>query len=225
MDPADYSKSRRCPACRLPPTLCVCDQIERVEIPFELLVIQHRSEVRSVSNTGSMAAKALDPSRLLPYQGTATPEIEDALAGDAPTLLLYPVPQAKEISPADLQPGTRLVVLDATWRQARRMYRKLHPLRGCRAVTLPPGVEPRWVLREQPAPGMLGTAEAIAAAVEALGCREEAERLRRTLDFVLPRALHTLAKITLDEALDSEKGGCAGARPDYPAEQGTDTEE
>jgi len=219
VDPAEYSKSRRCAGCRLPPSLCICDQIEPVETPFELILIQHRSEVRSVSNTGTIAAAALEPSQRIIYEGTSNPRIEAALAGDGPSLLLYPVPQAREISPADLEPGTRLVVLDATWRQARRMYRKLGPLRGCRAVTLPAGAAPRWVLREQPSPGMLGTAEAIAAAMDALGCTDEAAGLRRTLDLAMPRALHALAKITLDEALDPNFRACAPAPPPYPPEQ------
>ena len=86
VDPHDYSKSRRCADCRLPPTLCVCDMIERVEVPFELILIQHRSEVRSVSNTGTIAAAALEPSRRIIYEGTSNPQIEAALAGDGPSL-------------------------------------------------------------------------------------------------------------------------------------------
>ena len=224
MDPAEYSKSRRCAGCRLPPSLCVCDQIESVDIPFELILIQHRCELASASNTGSIAARALRPSRSFMYEGPDTPGVAQALEGDAPRLLLYPVPQATTITPADLEPGMRLVVLDATWSQARRIYRKLGPLRGCRAVTLPAGTKPRWVLREQPQPGMLGTAEAIAAATEALGCVEEAAGLRRTLDVVLPRSLHALAKISLKAALDPKNEGCAPAPPDYPAERGTEEE-
>jgi len=225
MDPGAYHIDQRCAVCRLPGPLCVCDELPRVEAPFELLLIQHRTERRSVSNTGSLAARVLHPSRNLLYQGNSTPEIEEALAGDGPRLLLYPVPRAEPLLPDLLQPGTRLIVLDATWRQARRMYRKLGPLRGCQPVTLPDGIEPRWVLRQQPAPGMLGTAEAILAATEALGCSEAAAGLRGALELALPRALHTRSKISLEQALDPDFRGCKPNDPSYPAERGTETEE
>jgi len=225
MEPGSYHKDQRCGVCRLPGPLCVCSELTSVAVPFELLVIQHRTEKKSVSNTGSLAARVLQPSRLLDYQGTSTPEIEKALEGDGPRLLLYPQSRAEPLTPEHLAPGTRLIVLDATWRQARRMYRKLGPLRGCTPVTLPDGVEPRWVLRAQPAPGMLGTAEAIAAATDALGCADAALGLRAALDFVLPRALHTLAKISLEQALDPDFRGCTPDKPPYPSTRGKQTEE
>ena len=130
MDPGSYHKELRCEFCHLPEPLCVCELLPRVETPFELLVIQHRMERKSASNTGTVATRILHPSQLLDYPGTATPAIEAALAGDAPRLLLYPMARAEPLTPAHLAPGTRLIVLDATWRQARRMYRKLGPLRG-----------------------------------------------------------------------------------------------
>jgi len=219
MDPNAYQKEQRCEFCRLPQPLCVCSLLTRVDIPFELLVIQHRTEMRSASNTGTLASRVLQPSRILEYRGTATPEIEEALAGDGPRLLLYPTPRAEPLSPEQLAPGTRLIVLDATWRQARRMYRKLGPLRGCTGVTLPHDVKPRWVLREQPAPGMLGTAEAIAAATEALGCTAAAAGLRAALDLALPRSLHVLAKISLEQALDPDFRGCSDVEAAYPPKQ------
>ena len=225
IDPEAYEKGRRCDTCRLPEPLCVCADLPRVQVPFELLLIQHRMERKSASNTGTVTARILQPSRLLEYQGATTPEIESALRGDAPRLLLYPLGRAEPLTPAHIEPGPRLIVLDATWKQARRMYRKLGPLRGCTAVTLPREVRPRWVLRQPPAPGMLGTAEAIAAATEALGCKAAAAELRAALDVVLRRALHVRSKISLEQALDPEFWSCTDGQPPYSAEQGTEPEE
>ncbi|MHC4940819.1 MAG: tRNA-uridine aminocarboxypropyltransferase [Planctomycetota bacterium] len=188
IDPAEYHRENRCPACRLTRRLCICADLPSCGIPFELVVMQHVNESSSLSNTGSLAARVLQPSQVVEYRG----RFEGEFGPDS--LLLYPQSDAEPLSPEHL-PTDRLIVLDATWRQARRMYRKTAALRGLKVVTLPPGIEPRWVLRQPPAPGMLCTAEAIAGAVRALGIGEAADVLDGVIDDFMPRALHVMRRI------------------------------
>ena len=202
IDPAEYHRENRCPKCRLTRRLCMCAELPEIDIPFELVVLQHILEGNSLSNTGSLAARMLRPSRLLTYRGTCEDEHRAAL--EPPGLLLYPVPGAVPLTPAHLEGAGRLVVLDATWRRARRMYRKTEPLRALKTVTLPHGIEPRWVLRRPPAPGMLSTVEAIAGALEALGLADAAQRIHVFLDDFMPRALHITRKIRYSDVPRSD---------------------
>jgi DTW domain-containing protein YfiP len=193
IDPAEYHRENRCPKCKLTLRLCICAELPYFEIPLELVVMQHIKEMGSLSNTGSLAARILNPSRVIEYRG----RFEGALAPDC--LLLYPLPDAQPLTPAHLESASQLVVLDATWRQARRMYRKTDALRGMRVVTLPAGIEARWVLRQPPAPGMLCTAEAIAGALGAMGLDKAAAGLHAVLDQFMPRALHVTRKIRFSD--------------------------
>ncbi|MEM8885018.1 MAG: DTW domain-containing protein [Planctomycetota bacterium] len=201
IDPAEYHRENRCPGCRLTKTLCICDELPRVEIPFELVLIQHAQERASLSNTGSLAARVLQPSVVAGYRGAGEKKHADVL--QPPGLLLYPLPGAETLGPQHLEGCKRLVVLDAGWRQSRRMFRKLSPLRALKSVTLPP-VASRWVLRKPPAPGMLNTVESIAAALAALGLQGAAAELDRVIDDFMPRALHIARKIRYDDIDESQ---------------------
>jgi DTW domain-containing protein YfiP len=80
--------------------------------------------------------------------------------------LLYPLGEPVAACPEP--PPRQLVVLDATWSQARRMYRKLAVLRGLPVLHLPVEPMPAARLRESPGPGRVSTIEAIARALRLL---------------------------------------------------------
>src|SRR5690606_12564184 len=80
--------------------------------------------------------------------------------------LLFPVGEPMMAAPAP--PPRQLIVLDATWSQARRMYRKLDALRGLPILRLPELPMPSGRLRESPGPGRVSTIEAIARALRLL---------------------------------------------------------
>jgi DTW domain-containing protein YfiP len=84
-----------------------------------------------------------------------------------------------------------LVVLDATWSQARRMFRKLGGLRGLPILRLPDAAMPAARLRESPAPGKVSTIEAIARALRLLEGDEVAVPLERLFDLAVVRAHET----------------------------------
>jgi len=101
----------------------------------------------------------LSSARIVPYGG-AEP-FDDALLGGPDTWLLHPD------APSAAPPGRpqRLVLLDATFRQTRRMYKKLAPLHAlpkC-ALELPHVRTPGR--RIAPRADGLSTIEAIAAAL------------------------------------------------------------
>src|SRR5262249_47622572 len=74
-------------------------------------------------------------------------------------------PEGAPVTGAPVPPPRQLVVLDASWSQARRMYRKLAALRGLPTLRLPDAEVPAARLRESPGPGRVSTIEAIAGAL------------------------------------------------------------
>jgi DTW domain-containing protein YfiP len=76
-------------------------------------------------------------------------------------------------------PPRCLVVPDGTWRETRRMLRRLPALFGLPRWLLPAATEPALRLRRAPASGSRSTIEAIAGALAGAGDHEAAGELCR----------------------------------------------
>ena len=151
-------------------------------------MIQHRRERGSQSNTGPLAHKVLENSKLVVY-GDRPPFNASVLKeAGRDTFVLFPLPDAPAISPDVIAPmpgrRTTLIVLDASWGQARRMSRRIPGIRKLPFVQLPTHLSPQWRLRKPRQPGQLATAEAIAMALELVGEGNAAEVLRQALAMV-----------------------------------------
>jgi DTW domain-containing protein len=174
--------SRRCPACLFPPAACLCPEIPRLRARTRVVFLRHAMERRRTTNTGRWAALALGaeivdhalPDRSLPpvrvpTEGAAV--LFPAPGGDAPP---HPLP-------------TTLVVVDASWSQARRMVQRIPSLQRMPRLSLPAEVAVR--LRRPTVPGGMSTLEATAAALEILGDLSAARGLRELHRLAVARAL------------------------------------
>ncbi|HOW57478.1 MAG TPA: DTW domain-containing protein, partial [Smithellaceae bacterium] len=81
----------------------------------------------------------------------------------------------------------RVVVLDATWQQARRLYSRIAVLRTLPRLVLPAPAQQRKRLRKQHRSDGMSTIEAVAAALAKLEGRETAEPLEKLYDEVVRR--------------------------------------
>jgi DTW domain-containing protein YfiP len=154
--------SGHCPRCLLQLEICVCSVLPRVPARTEVVLIRHITEQLMTSNTGRFAALALPNARILEYGGG---EPFDPTPLTAPgTALLYCSGPPRPLSFVP----QRLIVLDGSFRQARRMYKRVPELRDLPELTLPaPQVRPTR-LRQPPQPEGMSTIEAIASALSAL---------------------------------------------------------
>jgi DTW domain-containing protein YfiP len=146
-----------------------------VETRTRILLLQHVVETWKKSNTGRVAALALANARLLTY-GAPEEALDTALLSEPGTWLLFPDgPPAPPEAPAPRQ----LVVLDASWSQARRMSQRIPVLRTLPRLVLPPPAPGTLQLREPTHPAGMSTLDAIARAVAALEGPEAAAPLER----------------------------------------------
>ena len=129
-----------------------------------IAIIRHAQEDNKASNTGRLAHLALARSSLIAYGRPHEPLREEGLVTPG-TFLLFP--EGPPVT-GPLPGCTRVIVLDGTWRQARRMRQRILALRGLPILSLPPpAVAPRR-MRESPQPEAMSTIESIAAALTAL---------------------------------------------------------
>lgn len=159
--------SGHCLRCLLRLEICICDALPRVANRVEVLIVQHVTELRLTSNTGRLAALSLSNARILEYGGGEP--FDGSLLLVEPALLLYS-PSAKVPAPPLPPPAgvSKLVVLDGSFRQARRMYKRIHALRALPELSLPPPRVAPHRLRQPPHAAGMSTLEAIAHALALL---------------------------------------------------------
>ncbi len=181
----------RCPRCFLKREACLCPRIPRVETRTRFVLLRHAIEAWKRTNTGRLAALALANAEVHDRGSRAAPQADPDLSG-GDVWVLYPDGTP---APDDAPPPRRLVVLDGSWRQVRRMWVRVEALRRLPCLALPAPAAPHAPrLRRQRDPRGMATLEAIAAAVARLEGEEKArplfdlyaEFVRRVMDDAPP---------------------------------------
>lgn len=141
----------RCLRCERPLVTCLCATLPAPPLAHrtELLILQHPAEAGHAKNTAALLTLGLQRARLM--RGEA---FDASLAGPG-AALLYPVAGAAAV-PAGVD---RLILLDGSWRQSRRLLTANPWLAELPRLSLPeqPG---RYALRRAHRPGQLSTLEA-----------------------------------------------------------------
>jgi DTW domain-containing protein YfiP len=150
------------------------------------VIVRHQREEHRSSNTGRLAHMALPNSELVEHGRLAGPAKLPALKG---AWLLFPEGEPRTAAPEP--PPEQLIVLDATWSQARRMYHKLEQLRGVPILRLPERARPPGRLREAPSADRVSTIEAIAEALRLLEGDAVARPLEELFRVAVDRARAT----------------------------------
>lgn len=152
---------------------------------MRVTVLQHVLEQGKVSNTGRFVPLLLQGSALEPY-GAPGAQVAPAGAHVFPpgSALLFPADEAPTLDLAAVQ---HLVVLDASWSQARRMVQRVPSLRALPRLSLAV-TAPAKSLRDAP-PGGLSTLQAVARALALLGDADAAAALERVHAHLLARTL------------------------------------
>ncbi len=165
--------------------MCVCDELPRVENRTHIAILRHAHEDNKASNTGRLAHLALARSSLLGY-GRQHERLDESALVTPGTWLLFP-----EGPPAAEPPVgcDRVLVLDGTWTQARRMRQRIRALRGVPILSLPPPASPPLRLRESPRPQAMSTIESIAATLALLEGEELAAPLLELYARVVQRLI------------------------------------
>ena len=152
-----------CPRCLFPPADCLCGQFEPVPVRTEFVLLRHAAERRRRSNSGRAVANLVQGARVIDYGAPDSPLLDTALPG-ANCVLLWP--EGPPATPPWKGPVPGYVlVLDATWQQARRMRRRVATLASMPTLHVA-SLGERQRLRITPAAGGISTLEAVAAAIE-----------------------------------------------------------
>ncbi len=171
----------RCPRCWIRHEFCLCADIPQVATKTQVVVVRHSREADKSTGTARMAGLALPGSVLIDFGEESAPvdaELQPYVEG---AWLLFPAEEGAAV--ASGPPPARLIVIDGTWRQSRRMMKKLPCLAHVPRMALPEKVAAPLRLRESTSADNRSTLEAIADALTVLEGEAAGAKLH---------ALHTL---------------------------------
>lgn len=156
--------THRCPRCWIVQPHCLCAHLPCVETRTDVLLVRHVLERWKTTNTARLALLALGHARLVDY-GLPEEPFDDAPLRAPGTWLVFP---GGEPGLPELGPPRRIVIVDGTWPQARRMVQRIPALQTMPRL-VPPATKPSgYNLRRAHFEGGLSTLEAIARALALL---------------------------------------------------------
>ena len=183
-------KGERCPGCRLVPSHCICALLPEVPTKVGMCLLMADIEPLKPSNTGWLIADVVPDTFAF---GWARTEVDPALLA----LLADPQWQAFVVFPGefvepervvadltDLPTGQRplFILLDATWPEARKMFRKSPYLNRLPVLSLAPEQVSRYQLRRSKRDDHFCTSEVASLCLELAGEVQAADTLQAYLD-------------------------------------------
>lgn len=160
-----------CPRCYQRWGICICSILPTVQTRTEFIILRHIYEAERPSNTGRLVALAMPNSRMIPCGGgtrIGLLPMDNGLLSLPGTCLLWPDGVGKHPKEWETSPPDRIVIIDATWQQARRLYSTIPALRLLPRMVLPAPIRYRERLRKQHRSEGMSTIEAAAVSVAIL---------------------------------------------------------
>ncbi len=175
-------KGERCEGCRLRPAYCMCQLRPELQSRAGFCLLMHDAEPLKPSNTGWLIADVIRDTFAFGWSRTEINPQLLALLQDPQwqPFVVFPGEYAQSASrvvhaldegPGALQPGKRplFVLLDATWSEARKMFRKSPYLDGFPVLSLHPDLISRYQLRRSKRDDHFCTSEVAALCLELVG--------------------------------------------------------
>ena len=180
-------KGERCEGCRLRPSHCMCALRPELTTRAAFCLLMHDAEPLKPSNTGWLIADVVRETHAFGWSRTEVDPQLTALLCD-PQWQPYVVFPAEYADPPErvvealhgsdsagdsrvLQPGKRplFILLDATWPEARKMFRKSPYLDRFPVLSLHPDLLSRYQLRRSKRDDHFCTSEVAALCLELVG--------------------------------------------------------
>ncbi|MAP76467.1 DTW domain-containing protein [Halopseudomonas aestusnigri] len=177
------ARVQRCPGCQLARWACICAERPQLDCAISFCLIMHAYEPLKPTNTGRLIADCLPDTHAFEWARTEVDPALLALLADPqyqPYVVFpgeYAQPGQQVCAAIEPEPGRRplLIILDATWTQARKMFRKSPYLADLPILSLHTERLSRYRLRRSSRDDHLCTVE-VAAACLALAAEEIAAR-------------------------------------------------
>ena len=208
-------KGERCAGCRLVPSHCMCDLRPSLTTRSGMCLLMADIEPLKPSNTGWLVADVVVDTFAFGWARTETdPALLDLLADPQwQPWVVFPGeygPAQRVVHTLSAQHGTGsdtkrplFILLDATWAEARKMFRKSPYLDRFPVLSLEPSHLSRYLLRRSRRDDHFCTSEVAALCLEMAGEGRAGATLERYLE------VYTHHYLRAKQQLPLERGGLA----------------
>ena len=201
-------RGERCAGCRLIPGHCLCALRPAVTVRAGVCLIMADIEPLKPSNTGWLIADVVTDTFAFGWARTWVDPALLALLADPqwqpylvfPGELVAGGRVVNEVLPPNAQDGKRplFVLLDATWPEARKMFRKSPYLDHLPVLTLQSGQLSNYRLRRSQSDGHFCTSEVAALCMALAGETHAAQTLEAYLDVFTIHYLQAKQQLPVD---------------------------
>ena len=208
-------RGERCAGCRLMPSHCLCALHPSVPTHAAVCLLMADIEPLKPSNTGWLIADVVPDTFAFGWARTEVDPALLALLADpqwqpyvvfpgefvAPERLVHTLPTPSVRADAGVEPAGRrplFILLDATWPEARKMFRKSPYLERFPVLRLQPEQISRYRLRRSRRHDHFCTAEVAALCLELAGEPHAAQVLDAYLDVFSHRYLQAKHQLPVD---------------------------
>ncbi len=170
------SRAIRCQSCLLPTKNCLCGHIASQSATSRFCLVMFDTEPLKPSNTGRLIADILPNTQAFMWSRTEVdPALLEAIADPSrqayvvfPASFVTPPRQVFTELPANSKPPL-FIMLDGTWNEARKMFRKSPYLDQLPVFSLDVSAKSDYILRESPRADQHCTVEVASALLEKAG--------------------------------------------------------
>lgn len=174
----------RCQGCLLPQKLCLCPTIQPQLARSRFCLVMFDTEPMKPSNTGRLIADILPDTLAFGWSRTEPDPalLQTVLNADYQPVVVFPAAYADADRPVlNSPPATGkpplFIMLDGTWTEARKMFRKSPWLDALPVMSVNVTTPSRYTLREAHGEGQHCTAEVAAALLAQAGDAAASEAL------------------------------------------------
>ena len=187
-----------CPQCLRPSPLCYCHLIEVQRAGIDLIILQHPREAKHPLNSARIAKLGISNCQLWVGEDFSThPGLQQALAEKA-CYLLFPGNNARDSAEVLAQSTPEvLIIIDGTWRKARRIYHSNRSLQQLPAIVLNNPERSNYRIRKAPGESALSTIESTVALLrQACGQPDAHSSLLRAFNWMIDQQIHHMGEAT-----------------------------
>lgn len=204
------SESRSfCTECDFLKSRCLCDTLKSVSNKIHLIILQHPTEIKHPLNTVRIMKKSFDEITVMNGEDfTNDLRLNTLLCDPKNTVaLLYPKDDSHLLGSSPETPTpTHLILIDGTWRKAKKIYMLSRNLHTLSSIRLAPVETSEYKIRKAPSTDSLSTLEAAVSALDILEPKLNTEAVTKSFRKMIDAQIEKMGRVVYQaNYLDKKK--------------------
>ena len=183
--------TEQCESCGLVKGHCICDYDIDLKPSVQFFILSHENELTRTNNTARLIERAIPETKTFVWSRTNPPEVLIDMFEEYRVYLVFSDDREEEKKRAvKYKVSTEKVaflILDGTWKEARKMLRKSDYLNSLPILPLKPTTETLYDLRRNNDEGHLCTVEVAVELLKLVGDTSEGKALEDYFKYYMKR--------------------------------------